>query len=59
MVDVNALRERVTRLESQRDVLVRLLEEPDLGTLRVDVNQAIEELDDLLEDFQATFPTES
>ena len=50
------LRERVTLIESKRESLVRLLEQPDLGTLRIDVNQAIEEIDDLLDEFKQTFP---
>jgi hypothetical protein len=32
------------------------LEQPDLGTLRIDVNQALEELDDLIDEFKRTFP---
>lgn len=43
-------------VKGKREVLVRLLEQPDLGTLRIDVDQALEELDDLLEDFNRTFP---
>jgi hypothetical protein len=35
---------------------LQLLEQPNLGTLRIDVNQAIEEIDDLLEEFKRTFP---
>jgi hypothetical protein len=38
---------------------VRLLEQPNLGTLRIDVNQAIEEMDDLLDEFDRTFPKSS
>jgi hypothetical protein len=58
MVAMNAetLRERITVVEGKREALVRLLEQPDLGTLRIDVNQAIEEIDDLLEEFKQTFP---
>ncbi|MGA7932094.1 MAG: hypothetical protein WCA35_00805 [Kovacikia sp.] len=50
------IRERIILIESKRESLVRLLEQPDLGTLRIDVNQAIEEIDDLLEEFKQTFP---
>lgn len=50
------IRERITLIEGKREALVRLLEQPDLGTLRIDVNQAIEEIDDLLEEFKQTFP---
>lgn len=55
-MDVNAIRERVNLIEKKRETLVRLLERPDLGTLRIDVNQALEEMDDLIEDFKRTFP---
>lgn len=55
-MDVQAMQERITTIESKREVLVRLLEKPDLGTLRIDVNQAIEELDDLIDEFKRTFP---
>jgi hypothetical protein len=55
-MDVESMRERIKQIESKREALVRLLEQPDLGTLRIDVNQAIEEMDDLLDDFKRTFP---
>jgi hypothetical protein len=47
---------QITLIESKRAVLVKLLEQPDLGTLRIDVNQALEEIDDLIDEFQRTFP---
>jgi hypothetical protein len=50
------LQERIAIVLSKREALVRLLEQPDLGTLRIDVNQAIEEIDDLLDEFRQTFP---
>ncbi|HIK09609.1 MAG TPA: hypothetical protein IGS52_04970 [Oscillatoriaceae cyanobacterium M33_DOE_052] len=50
------LQERITIVESKREYLLRLLEKPNLGTLRVDVNQALEELDDLIAEFKRTFP---
>jgi hypothetical protein len=48
----------LTSIEQKRELLVRLLEQPDLGTLRIDVNQALEEMDDLIEEFRRTFPPE-
>ncbi|HEY9640099.1 MAG TPA: hypothetical protein V6C57_06420 [Coleofasciculaceae cyanobacterium] len=54
--DPKELRDRFKLIESKRDALVRLLEQPDLGTLRIDVNQALEEIDDLIEEFNRTFP---
>ncbi|NEQ98934.1 MAG: hypothetical protein F6K30_19815 [Cyanothece sp. SIO2G6] len=56
MVDVAVMQEKIRVVESKRDALVRLLEQPDLGTLRIDVDQALEELDDLIEEFKQTFP---
>ena len=53
------MQERLAYLQQKREVLVQLLEQPDLGTLRIDVNQALEEMDDLLEEFQRTFPSAS
>jgi hypothetical protein len=56
MLDSQSIREKVALIESKREFLVRLLEQPNLGTLRIDVNQAIEEMDDLLDEFDRTFP---
>lgn len=50
------LQEKITQISSKREYLLRLLERPNLGTLRIDVNQAIEELDDLIMEFKRTFP---
>ncbi|MDY7020189.1 MAG: hypothetical protein SWJ54_02355 [Cyanobacteriota bacterium] len=55
-MDANTIRERVAMIEAKRESLVKLLEKPDLGTLRIDVNQAIEEIDELIEEFKRTFP---
>jgi len=55
-MDMNKIGEQVALIAKKRESLVRLLEQPDLGTLRIDVNQAIEEMDDLLDDFKRTFP---
>ncbi len=56
MLNVAVIKEKVAVIESKREALVRLLEQPDLGVLRIDVNQAIEEIDDLLDEFKQTFP---
>ncbi len=50
------LKEKIAQVESKREALIQLLEQPDLGTLRIDVNQALEELDELVEDLRQTFP---
>ncbi|HEY9872786.1 MAG TPA: hypothetical protein V6D12_05095 [Candidatus Obscuribacterales bacterium] len=56
MMDPQTLRERIALIESKRDSLLQLLEQPNLGTLRIDVNQALEEMDDLIDEFKRTFP---
>ncbi len=56
MIDHDTLQKRIALIRGKREALVRLLEQPDLGTLRIDVNQAIEEIDDLLDEFKQTFP---
>lgn len=55
-MDAETIKERIRLIEGKRESLVRLLEQPDLGTLRIDVNQALEEMDDLLDEFKRTFP---
>ncbi|MDC0835967.1 hypothetical protein CKA32_002249 [Geitlerinema sp. FC II] len=55
-MDTTAIRAQIDLIESKRDVLLDLLERPDLGTLRIDVNQALEEMDELIEEFKRTFP---
>ncbi|NJL49035.1 MAG: hypothetical protein HC929_18215 [Leptolyngbyaceae cyanobacterium SM2_5_2] len=57
-MEVQVIRDRVETIKAKREALIRLLEQPDLGTLRIDVNQALEEIDDLLEEFDRTFPNE-
>ena len=55
-MDPQTIRERIALIEGKRETLVRLLEQPNLGTLRIDVNQALEEMDDLIDEFKRTFP---
>jgi hypothetical protein len=55
-MDAQTIRERVATIESKRESLVRLLERPNLGILKIDVTQAIEEIDDLISEFKRTFP---
>ncbi|MEQ8970443.1 MAG: hypothetical protein RIE73_08615 [Coleofasciculus sp. C1-SOL-03] len=58
-MDSQTMRERLTVIESKREFLVKLLEQPNLGTLRIDVDQALEELDELIDEFKRTFPESS
>ena len=51
----SALREKANVIKGKREILVKLLENPKLGTLRLDVNQALEELDELIADLEQTF----
>ncbi|MDX2273646.1 MAG: hypothetical protein NW237_17080 [Cyanobacteriota bacterium] len=53
--EVAALKERIQLIRDRRPTVARLLEKPDLGTLRVDVNQALEEIDELIDEFEQTF----
>lgn len=55
-MDTQTLKERVAIVEGKRESLLRFLEQPNLGSLRIDVNQALEEMDDLIDEFRRTFP---
>jgi hypothetical protein len=55
-MDVQTLKERIVQVETKREYLLQLLEQPNLGTLRVDVNQALEEMDELIDEYRRTFP---
>lgn len=58
-MDEAIIKEKISLIEAKRQSLVKLLEKPDLGSLRLDVNQALEELDDLIDDLKITFPSNS
>lgn len=55
-MDSQIIKARLVNIESKRESLVKLLEKPDLGTLRIDINQALEEIDDLIDELKRTFP---
>ncbi|NJM97810.1 MAG: hypothetical protein HC800_12225 [Phormidesmis sp. RL_2_1] len=55
-MEFTALQTRIELIRDKRQSLLRLLEQPGIGTLRIDVNQALEEIDDLLEEFDRAFP---
>jgi hypothetical protein len=57
-MDLQTIKERIFAVQGKRDYLLSLLEQPNLGTLRVDVNQALEELDELIDEFRRTIPVE-
>lgn len=50
-------RKKIRAIASKKEVLEQLLEKPDLGNLRLDVNQALEELEELIEELNKTFPS--
>jgi hypothetical protein len=53
--EISALKDRIRLIRERRPTVAKLLEKPDLGSLRVDVNQALEEIDELLYEFDQTF----
>ena len=57
-MDKVEIKAKIAQMVAKRDSLVELLEKPNLGTLRIDVDQALEELDELIEEFNETFPEE-
>lgn len=57
-MDKADIKAKIVQMNAKRDSLVELLEKPNLGTLRIDVDQALEELDELIEEFNETFPEE-
>ena len=50
--------DKIKSIADKRQLLVDLLDKPDIGSLRLDVNQALEELDELIEELNKTFPAE-
>jgi hypothetical protein len=56
MMDAQSLQARIDLVESKRVMLLRLQADPTLGTLSLDVEQALIEMDDLMAEFRRTFP---
>lgn len=54
-MDQQQIQVKINQIANQREFLVKLLEKPNLGTLRLDVNQALEELDELIEECEKIF----
>lgn len=50
-----SIKAKIEAIQDKRESLIKLLENPNLGTLRLDVNQALEELDELLVELNQTF----
>ncbi|MCA6501379.1 MAG: hypothetical protein ACK6CP_03685 [Pseudanabaena sp.] len=51
-----ALKEKFVAIASKRELLVQLSLKDNLGSLSIDVIQALEELDDLLIEIRKVFP---
>jgi hypothetical protein len=56
VMDTQNLSDRINLIKGKREFLLKLSEQPNLGILKLDVSQALSELDDLIEDFARTFP---
>ena len=56
VMNTKNLGDRVNLIKGKREFLLKLSEQPKLGILKLDVSQALSELDDLIEDFSQTFP---
>jgi hypothetical protein len=57
MMNAQALQERIAQVESKRALLLQFQADLTLGTLSLDVEQALIEMDDLMAEFRQTFPT--
>lgn len=55
-MDKSVVQQQINLITEKRGFLVKLSEQPNLGILKLDVIQALSELDDLIEDFAVTFP---
>ena len=56
-MDAKSLQERVAQVETKRALLLKYQADSTLGTLSLDVDQALIEMDDLMAEFGQTFPT--
>ncbi len=55
-MDARTLQGRIARVEEKRDLLLELKAKPNLGTLSLDVEQALLEMEDLMAEFRQVFP---
>jgi hypothetical protein len=55
-MDARTLQGRIARVEEKRELLLELKADPNLGTMMLDVDQALIEMDDLMAEFRQTFP---
>jgi hypothetical protein len=52
----DTVKTKIVAIAQKRSALVQLSTQDNLGNLTIDVVQALEEINDLLEDFKKTFP---
>jgi hypothetical protein len=52
----DSIKAKILAIAQKRSALVQLSTQDNLGNLTIDVVQALEEINDLLEDFKKTFP---
>jgi hypothetical protein len=57
MMDAQNLKERIAQVESKRSMLLRYQADPTLSSLSIDIDQALIEMDDLMAEYQRTFPS--
>jgi hypothetical protein len=55
-MDAQNLQERIAQVESKRELLLKFQADPKLSNLALDIDQALTEMDDLMAEFQKTFP---
>jgi hypothetical protein len=56
MMDAQNLQERIAAVEGKRTLLLKFKTDANLGSLSLDVDQALIEMDDLMAEFRSTFP---
>jgi hypothetical protein len=55
-VTPEVIKAKFQAIRLKRDSLLHLSQQDNLGNLKIDAIQALEEMDDLIEDFRRTFP---
>jgi hypothetical protein len=55
-MNLQTLQSRIDRVESKRSLLLQYQADPSLSSLSLDVEQALIEMDDLMNEFRNTFP---
>jgi hypothetical protein len=51
-----SIKVKIAAIALKRSVLIQLSTQQNLGNLAIDVEQALEEINDLIEEFRKTFP---